>query len=553
MTDQDRREEQAPETPETQTQAVETTAPQPSPETPQPAEVASQDAPEQTAEAEASFAEMFEASEADVKPRLQVGDKVSGTIVSITDSQIFIDTGTKMEGVVDRTELEVEPGVLGYREGEQVELYVVSVESGAAMLSKALTGQGGLALLQEAFDNKLPVEGKVQAQIKGGFQIEVLKRRGFCPASQMDVRFVDNPEALVGETLRFRIIKFEDKGRNIVLSRRQLLEDEQKEVAAAFLEKLEAGQEYEGRVVRLMPFGAFIELNPGVEGMAHVSELSWSRVDKPEDAVAVGDTVKVQVLDIKKGEKGGPRIGLTLKLAGGDPWLKAPSQFKEGERVMGKVTRLAKFGAFVEIAPGLEGLVHISEMSYLKRVNKPEDVVQPGEQVECLIKELDPERRRLGLSLRDAEGDPWAGAEERFAKGALVSGVVEKRAEFGLFIQLEPGVTGLMPKSRMARAKDAKALEQARPGDPVQVLIEEIMLAERKMTLAPAEMAEPSEEARGEWKKYARAGSDRPAGKPDRPRGGRENREPREQQQPAPSGFGSLGDALQAAMQKKKS
>ena len=393
----------------------------------------------QSDEDEQSFEALFESYTTGMNEDIQVGDRIRGEIISIGQDAVYMDTGTKIDGVVEKPELLDENGELPYSAGDIIELYVVAMTESEVRLSKALSGIGGIQHLQEAFHNKIPVEGKVQETCKGGFRVEILKQRAFCPVSQIDINYVETPEDFVGQAFEFLVSRFEENGRNIVVSRRALLEKELEKTRAAFYEILKTGETYTGKVTRIMPFGAFVELAPGVEGMVHISELSWSRLEKPEDLVAPGDTLTVRVIKIEKSDrKGQKKIGISAKQALGNPWETVGSQFSVGSRVTGKVTRCMKFGAFVEIAPGIEGLVHISEMSYTKRVIHPADEVSSGQNVSVMIKEIDADKHRISLSLKDAEGDPWLDVEDRFKTGSLVEGIVEKKEGFGLFINLAP-------------------------------------------------------------------------------------------------------------------
>jgi small subunit ribosomal protein S1 len=232
--------------------------------------------------------------------------------------------------------------------------------------------------------------------------------------------------------------------------------------------------------------------------MVHISELSWSRLDKPEEAVNVGESIQVKVIGIESVESSEKlKIALSSKQLSGDPWDSAEDQFHPGEKVKGKVTRCMKFGAFVEIAPGIEGLVHISEMSYIKRILKPEDVVKPGETVNVMIKELDLENRKIALSLKDAEGDPWVDIGEKYTIGQTLEGTIEKKEKFGYFISLEPGITGLLPISKIKKVSKPALIEKTREGQPLAVIIEEIHPAERKITLAPGDSGDE-----GNWREY---------------------------------------------------
>lgn len=479
------------------------------------------DGPEEEEDGE-SFAELLEAYDAGMNEDVQVGDQISGKIISIGRDAVYLDTGTKIDGVVEKNELTDENGELTCQVGDRIELYVVACTESEIRLSRAMAGIGGLHMLQEAFDTKMPVEGRVKETCKGGFHVEILQRRAFCPISQIDLKYVEDSEDYVGQTFEFRITRLEERGRNIVVSRKQLLAEAQEKSRREFFATLNAGDVLSGKVVRLMPFGAFVELAPGVEGMVHISELSWSRVETPDEVVSVGESLTVKVLSIEEGKKPNQKkIALSVKQAAGDPWESIQGRFTVGQKITGKVRRLMGFGAFVEIAPGIEGLVHISEMSYTRRVNRPEEVVSVGETVPVMIRDIDAEKRRISLSIKEAEGDPWLDVGEKIRIGQRMSGTVEKREPFGLFISLAPGITGLMPKSKMALAAEAARLDASRPGDTLTVVVEEIQADRRRITLAPE-----SGEGAGDWKQFAPASEDRP--------------------------MGTLAEKLQAALKKQK-
>lgn len=431
---------------------------------------------------EESFAELFESYSAGMREDIRIGDKIHGRIISISDSTVFVDTGTKADALVEIDELKDEEGQLPYKVGDELDLYVVAADENEIRLSRAIAGIGGLNMLRDAKESGIPVEGKVVQSIKGGFQVEVLKRRAFCPISQIDTSYVENPELYVGNTYQFMIKKLTEGGRNIVLSRRDLLEAEQKKARQAFLQEIEVGQVYTGKITRVMPYGAFVELVPGLEGMVHVSEISWSRLDTPEKAVKPGDTVEVKILRMEAGQKG-MKIALSIKQVLGDPWEHVDQKIRTGQKLNGKVTRCAPFGVFVEIQPGIEGLVHISEMSYTQRVLKPEDLVEPGQSVPVVVKEIDTPKHRISLSMRDAVGDPWLDAEEKFAPGQAVRGTIQGREKFGIFVTLMPGIVGLLPKSAINRSPQASKVDKLKPGDPIRVAVETVNPAERKISL----------------------------------------------------------------------
>jgi len=494
------------------------------------------DQAQNTGENEQSFAELFEASYAGQGEPLNVGDKISARIISIGAENVYFDTGTKVDGVADKKELLDAEGNFPHKEGESIDLYVVSQTRSEIVLSRALSGAGGYEMLQNAKDAGLPVDGRVKETCKGGFSVEVMGRRAFCPVSQIDARFVEDTEAYVGNTYPFLISKLEERGRNIVVTRRALIERERQAATEEFLSAIKPGEEIEGTVVRLTDFGAFVELTPGLEGMVHVSELGFSRIAKPDEAVSVGEKIRVKVLGVEPGKKAGQmKISLSRKQTMSDPWADLAGKLKDGDKVTGKVVRLADFGAFVEILPGVDGLIHVSEMSYTKRVNKPSEMLTAGDEVSVVVKEVDALKRRISLSLKDAEGDPWLEAAAKYVAGTQVTGIVEKRETFGIFVTLEPGITALLPKSRMAVAVDPKQFDKLNRGDSVTLVVEDLRAGERRIALSPLEVRAGSQNEGGgggrenaDWKSYAKPS--KPAEKP----------------------MGLLGEKLALALKSKK-
>ena len=475
---------------------------------------------EKTTSSDENFAELFEQYSEGAGDSVRLGDQLQGTVISIGEKSVFVDTGTKIDGVVDREELLDEHGECTCAVGDSLTLYVVARSEHEIVLSKAISGVGGLTLLQEAFDNKVPVEGMVMEACKGGFSVQMMKRRAFCPVSQIDNHYVEDTEPFIGNTYEFLITRLEENGRNIVISRRSLLERQQKEAAQSFMQEVSVGDILEGKVVRIKEFGGFVELVPGVEGMVHISELSWSRVQRPEDVVALGEKVKVRLLGIDQLDNGQLKISLSMKQAMTDPWDDVTEKFHPGDKVLGKVVRCAPFGAFVELVPGVDGLVHISEMSYTKRVLKTEDEVKPGEMVSVIIKTIEPDKKRIALSIRETYGDPWADVAAKYTKGQAVHGTVEKKEKFGFFVQLEPGIIGLLPLSLIRKSESAGEIEKRKVGDVIAVRIEAVNVEERKISLMPGDARET-----GDWKKFV---------------------------EPAKVSMGNLGSLLQAAMNKKK-
>ena len=470
-----------------------------------------------------TMAELLDAYDKEQQASIQVGDRIKGRIISIGREHIFVDTGHKLDGVIERSELAGEDGSIPFEVGDTIDAFVMSKKGGEIRLSKAISGIGGLTILQEAQEKGVPIEGKVLEQVKGGYRVEVVKRRAFCPFSQMDLFRVEDPNMHIGKTYLFLITELEEDGNNIIVSRRTLLEQERSAARAAFFDRVEVGAVIEGTVSRIMPYGALVELADGIEGMVHVSEMSWSRILSPEDILHIGEKVTVKVLSVEDDEKSGrKRISLSMKQLGDDPWNSVLNLFKPGDRLRAKVSRIADFGVFVEIAPGIEGLVHISEMSYTKRVRKPEDMVSAGDEVDVMIKDISPESRKISLSMKEAEGDPWIGIAQRYRPEQVVAGVLEKKERFGYFVRLEPGVTGLLPKSVMAQHHDAANLEKLREGDAITVTIERVDPDQRKISLAPGDKNDE-----GDWTRFTRTGESR-------------------------GSFSSLGDKLQKALDKKR-
>ena len=328
---------------------------------------------------EPSFADLFEADPTTPEKDFRLGDTVSGTVVKISGENVFIDLGGKSEGVADAAEFLDKEGNLTVNVGDRLELKVASIADVIA-LSKALKVKGSQALevLQEARENMLPVEGRVAAVTKGGLEVNISGVRAFCPISQVDLGYCDNPEEYVGSKYNFRIIEFKERGKNIVVSRRALLEEERERVARETLANIRPGVELEGEVTRIADFGAFVDIG-GVDGMVHISEMAHHRLRHPSELVEVGQKVKVVVTEFEPRADGRQRIALSMKALEPTPWEKGLG-ILEGQVVSGKVTRITDFGAFVEVLPGVEVLVHVSEISY-ERIAHPRRALQEGQDV----------------------------------------------------------------------------------------------------------------------------------------------------------------------------
>jgi small subunit ribosomal protein S1 len=356
-------------------------------------------------EQDQDFAAMLESSfsrQADIEP----GSKVEANITSIGKEDVFLDLGTRQDGVIPRTELEGEQG-LPVQPGDRLTVYVVGVRDGAIQCTQRMGASSAenradreavLAALTDAWQNEIPVEGKVAAVVKGGFQVNVMGQKAFCPISQMDTRYIEEPEVYVGQTYSFAILRIEEQGRNVVVSRRKILEAEAAEKQRAVWASLEEGATVDGVITSIRGYGAFVDIG-SIEGLLHVSEISHGRVEDPRDLLQEGQRLQVLIKKIDPEEK---KISLSTKALTTDPWIEAIESLAVDSVVSGTVSRLKPFGAFVEIAPGVDGLLHVSEMGS-GRVNHPRDVVSEGQRIEVRILQIDEERKRISLALQTEE------------------------------------------------------------------------------------------------------------------------------------------------------
>jgi small subunit ribosomal protein S1 len=333
----------------------------------------------------------------------------------------------------------------------------------------------------------------------GGFRVMVMGKTAFCPISQIDLRRVDDSSSYIGRKFDFMVTQFSERGRNIVVSRRRLLEEQQELSQSTFMEAHKVGDIVSGVVSRLEKFGAFVELTPGVDGLVHISEISWTRLNDPSEAVRAGQEVAVKILKIE--DVGGrTNISLSMKQATSQPWENLPAALSEGAMLEGKVTRCLKFGAFVELFPGIEGLVPLSEMSHTKRVLRSDELFKEGDRITVLIKEVRVDERRLLLSLKDAGGDPWAMVPLKFTQGTVIRGRVERREPYGLFVKLDEGVIGLLPKSKAMESPDI-SYDKFKIGDEITVEIAELRVDERRISLSVP--LDPNAEV---WKGFSASG-----------------------------------------------
>ena len=365
--------------------------------------------------------------------------QLQGTVISVTADQVFLDIGYKIEGVLPRSAFPSNAD--GVAPGQLVPVSITGRnEEGYYQLSRFKVAQPtDWTSLQQAFDNKVAVVGTVTAVVKGGVNVDV-GVRAFMPASRSGTRDAAELEALVGQQITCRITKLDVQDENVVVDRRAVLEEQAQVAAAGRYSALNEGDIVTGTVRSLAPYGAFVDIG-GLDGLLHVSDISWARIAKPEDVLSVGQQLQVKILKIDSETR---KISLGLKQLQSEPWEAVPQQFQAGQRVSGTVTRVTDFGAFVEIEPGIEGLIHVSEMSWGKKVRIASDIVKPGERVDAVILSIDPEKRRIALGLKQTLTDPWTEVAQKFPVGAQVSGPVTKLMAFGAFVQIAEGVEGMV-------------------------------------------------------------------------------------------------------------
>ena len=405
--------------------------------------------PDETAEPTESFADLLSAFERTHSHKSAPGARqLQGTVVSLSADQVFLDIGYKTEGVLPRPAFannaaEVKPG----------DSFPVSVtgrnEEGYYELSRFKVAQvRDWSALEAAFAEKLAVVGTVTEVIKGGLSVDI-GVRAFMPASRSGTKDASELEKLVGTEINCRITKLDVTDEDVVVDRRIVLEEQARGVLQARHEALKEGDTVTGTVRSLMPYGAFIDLG-GVDGLLHVSDIAHSRVTKPEDVLSIGQELQLRILKIDPENK---KISLGLKQLQPEPWDRAPDRLVAGQRIGGTVTRLADFGAFVEIEPGIEGLIHISEMTYGKKVRHPSDILKLGDRVDAIILSVKPEERRISLGLKHTQADPWLDAPQKFPAGAQIEGPVTKLMNFGAFVQLADGIEGLIHVSEISAGK----------------------------------------------------------------------------------------------------
>jgi small subunit ribosomal protein S1 len=438
-------------------------------------------------ENEEDFASLFESTEAVRGKRIQQDSKISGTVVSISDEWVFVGVGGKSEGVIARSEFADENGPIEIKLGDPVTAYVVSTRDGEIRLSVKMTAAASEEAIRDAFRSGVPVEGLVTAERKGGFSVSLFGKQAFCPYSQIDLQAAGSADDYIGNRYTFRISEYSERGRNIVISRRDILEEERAQKVAELKKTLKSGDIVTGTVRVLAQFGAFVDIG-GVDGLIPMSELAWHRVSEASDVLSQGDSVTVQVMNVDWENR---RISLSLKRTLEDPWDTVAERYSEENVVSGKVTKLMNFGAFVELEPGIEGLIHLSNLGFGRRVNHPKEVLSTGDEVEVRVLTVDKESKRIGLELILAGVEP----EPALTQGTVVSGVVDSIKDYGIFVSLSGRKTGLLHVSEISDGKTGDLRKRFALGSTIDVQILSIDPETQKISLSTKSLSNTAEES----------------------------------------------------------
>jgi len=438
---------------------------------------------EAAAEDFATALENYENQTAEPDPDADADRVIKGTVVKITATHVVVDFGAKSEGVVPLADAQDVTGAVNFKPGDEI----------AVMIDRSASADGAIGLshqkakrlhawddIEKAYNEKKPIAATVVDRIKGGVTVDISGARAFLPGSQVDVRPIHNLDALKGQTFDVAIIKLNKKRGNIVVSRKQLLEEEINVKRTETLSHLEEGSILTGTVKNLTEYGAFVDLG-GLDGLLHITDMSWGRLTHPKDLVHVGDHIQVKVLKFDKEKQ---RVSLGFKQLTPDPWLDAEQRYPVGAHVSGRVISVTDYGSFVELEQGIEGLVHVSEMTWSKRMKHPSKLVNVGDTVECIVLSVHPTERRISLGMRQLQANPWESLHDKYPVGATVEGRVRNMTDFGVFIEIEEGIDGLVHVSNLSWTKRVKhPSEIVKKGDRVKAIILAIEPDKRRLSL----------------------------------------------------------------------
>nr|MBO2467103.1 30S ribosomal protein S1 [Xanthomonadaceae bacterium] len=417
-----------------------------------------------------SFAELFEQSQSNLA-KLKPGAIVTGTVVDIRGDVVVINAGLKSEGIVPIEQFRNDAGEIEVKVGDEVKVALDAIENGfgETVLSREKAKRAMVwDELEKALENNETVTGKISGKVKGGFTVDIKDVRAFLPGSLVDVRPVRDPAYLEGKELEFKLIKLDRKRNNVVVSRRAVVESEHSEEREQLLEKLQEGAVLRGVVKNLTDYGAFVDLG-GIDGLLHITDMAWKRVRHPSEVVNVGDELDVRVLKFDRERN---RVSLGLKQLGEDPWENISRRYPANSRVFGRVSNVTDYGAFVEIEPGVEGLVHVSEMDWTNKNVNPSKVVQVGDEVEVMVLDVDEERRRISLGMKQVAANPWETFAATHKKGDKVTGQIKSITDFGIFIGLEGGIDGLVHLSDISwNTSGEDVLRNFKKGDTLEAVV----------------------------------------------------------------------------------
>lgn len=436
-----------------------------------------------------SFAQLFE--ESLTATPMVPGAIVTGTVIRIESDYVVVSAGLKSESIIPMEQFCDERGNLEVAVGDEVKVALDTVEDGfgTTRLSRERAKRlEAWTSLESAYENKETVRGVIQGRVKGGFTVEINKIRAFLPGSLVDVKPVRDPESLEGKEFDFKVIKIDAKRNNIVVSRRSVMEAETSGEREALLQNLHEADEVKGIVKNLTDYGAFIDLG-GVDGLLHITDMSWKRIKHPSEILTIGDEIKVKIL---KFDRDNARVSLGLKQLGEDPWADISNRYPIGKRLSGRVTNITDYGCFVEIEEGIEGLVHVSEMDWTNKNVNPNKVVHLGQEVEVIVLDIDGERRRISLGLKQCTANPWEDFATKHQKGDKIVGKIKSITDFGIFIGLEGGIDGLIHLSDVSW-HDAGSEELGRKfqkGDELETIVLAIDAERERISLGLKQLAD---------------------------------------------------------------
>lgn len=431
------------------------------------------------------------------------GRIIPGTIVSINADEVLVDIGFKSEGIIPTREFDTDAeGNLRITLGDEIEVYVVRKENldGQVELSKSQAKiHRAWDNIAQAYNDQSVVTGTVTDRVKGGMSVEVDGLRGFLPASQIELRAVPNLDDYIDQSLEMRVVKFNRRRDNIVLSRRVLLEDELNRKRSALLEQIEKGNPVTGVVKSIAPFGVFIDLD-GIDGLLHRSDMSWGKVNHPSEMLALGDEVEALVIDVDRENE---RISLGLKQKTSDPWASVPEEYPVDTVVKGAIVNIVSYGAFMEIAEGIEGLIHVSEMSWTQRNVAPSKIVNKGDIVEARVLSINTKERRISLSLKQLSANPWELLEAKYPSGTHLTGVVKNLTNFGAFVEIEPGIDGLVHTSDFSwTERNVVPGQILKEDEEVEVVVRDIDAGEQRISLSIKHISpDPWQETTAKYKR----------------------------------------------------